>query len=111
MQDIQPLKLGDWVIVHFKDSIPIKDMWVHPSILAWGLNESIYEHTFGTTYYKGRIVKIQTHHCFGLLKLKKPIYWVKTIGGPDFIQVKTHNPKRLIRGPNYETRAQRGENQ
>lgn len=103
MQNNQPLKLGDWVIVHFRDAITTYDGWVSPPSLSFVLNKTMYAHYFKTPYFKGRIVEIQTHRCFGLLKLKKPIYWVKTIGGPEFMQVKTHHPKRLIRGPKYET--------
>jgi hypothetical protein len=97
--------LGDWVIVHFKDSLMTYDGWVHPPSLTYILNEHLYKSVFKTRYYKGRIVKIETHHLFGLIKRKQPIYWVQTIGGSDFIQIKTHKPKHLIRGKKHETMA------
>ena len=63
------IQIGDYVKVDFGDlhnAHPIDDAMMIGLHTEWGFK-----------YFKGIVVDIKTHTCFGLIQLKDPIYLVQ----------------------------------
>lgn len=86
------IKLGDTVQVDFGKFITGHSVGEH---IDAAMSQHFYEEA-GMKAYRGEVVKIETHICFGLIPLGKPIYWVSLGLFPE-VCMKTMHVKKVIR--------------
>lgn len=86
------IKLGDTVQVEFGKFMTERDTGGY-------IDECMSKHFYkeaGMKAYRGKVVKIQTHICLGLIPLNKPIYYVSLSLFPE-VCMKTLHVKKVIR--------------
>ena len=86
------IKIGDTVQVDF-------GKFITDHVTGGYIDECMSQHFYeeaGMKAYRGEVVKIETHICFGLIPLKKPIYWVSLSLFPE-VCMKTMHVKKVIR--------------